>query len=149
MYNLAIKKRRDKKLSKLKNLFNQSGFTAVEIIIVIVIVAILAAILIPSLLTGPVKTRDTTRKNNIKTIKIKLEEYYQDNGAYPATLEELTGGNPPYIKPLPVDPKTKKEYTYSPAPAGGPYTSYVLSANLETKSDKDAPNGIYSLDSSN
>lgn len=113
------------------------------------IVAIIGAILIPSLLTGPVKTRDTERKNALKTIKIKLEEYHEDNGTYPQTLEELAKGEPPYLKVLPTDPKTKQNYSYKPAPAQGPYTSYVLSATLETKADKDAPGGIYTLTSAN
>ncbi len=134
--------------NRFKDLRFQKGFTLLEIIIVIVIIGILAAILIPSLISGPTKARDSQRKADLRTLKTKLEDYYQDNSVYPAALSDLTGGSPPYIKTVPVDPKTKKAYNYVPAPAGGPYTSYVLTATLENKNDKEAPNGIFTVDSS-
>jgi len=123
------------------------GFTLLEVIVVIVVVGILSLILIPSLISGPVKARDSQRKADLRTLKTKLEDYYQDTGAYPASLSELMQGNPPYIKSVPVDPKTKKPYTYNPAPSGGPFTSYTLTAILENKNDKEAPGGIFTLDS--
>lgn len=128
----------------------QKGFTLLELLIVIVIIGILAVLIIPNLASGPARGRDSQRKSDLRNIKTALESYYNDNSSYPAAASwetDLQGG-PPYMKDVPEDPKTQADYTYTPAPAGGPYTSYTLQTTLENTSDKEAgAGGVYQVTS--
>ncbi|MEI7818686.1 MAG: prepilin-type N-terminal cleavage/methylation domain-containing protein [bacterium] len=118
------------------------GFTLLELLIVIVIIGILIALVLPNLVSGPARARDSKRKTDLRDIRNGLEQYYNDNSSYTANLTVLTSGTTPYIKTLPKDPKSGADYSYTPAPAGGPtYSSYSLTATLENKNDKDIKSG--------
>lgn len=122
----------------LLELRKQKGFTLLELLIVIVIIGILIALVLPNLINGPIKARDVSRKENLNAISSGLEQYYNDNSAYPATITQLTAGTPPYLKEIPKDPKTQTDYVYTALPSGGPiYTSFTLQAKLENKNDKE------------
>ncbi|MFO0862253.1 MAG: prepilin-type N-terminal cleavage/methylation domain-containing protein [Candidatus Saccharibacteria bacterium] len=129
---------------------DQQGFTLIELLIVIVIVGILAVLIVPSLLSGPARARDSQRKSDLRKIKASLESYYNDNNAYPANLNVLTQGTVPYLTTLPTDPKTKQNYVY--ITVGNPPNSYILRANLENGNDKDIKSGttnVYEVTSAN
>ncbi|MBA3679451.1 type II secretion system protein GspG [Candidatus Saccharibacteria bacterium] len=137
-------------MSFWKNIKLTKGFTLLELLIVIVIIGVLAIIIIPNLISGPARARDSQRKADLRSIKTALESYYNDQNSYPTTLEVLTQGAAPYIKTLPTDPKTKAAYIY--IPAGNPPNSYVLKATLENSSDKDIKSGttnVYEVSSTN
>ena len=137
-------------MNLFKNIRSRQGFTLLELMIVVVIVGMLAIIIVPNLVSGPTRARDSQRKADLQTIKNSLEGYYNDNNSYPTTLEVLTQGNSPYLKALPTDPKTKTAYIYTTA--GNPPNSYILKANLENNNDKDVKSGtskVYELNSTN
>ncbi len=134
----------------LRGIKARQGFTLLELLIVIIIIGVLAILIIPNLISGPARARDSQRKADLQTIKNALEGYYNDNNSYPATLEVLTQGAAPYIKTLPTDPKTKTLYVYTTT--GNPPNSYILKANLENSNDKDAKSGttkVYEVSSTN
>lgn len=126
----------------IKLLKKQGGFTLLELLIVIVIIGILALLIIPNITSAPKKARDTKRKTDITTIRKGLEEYFVNNNSYPANLAGLTTGTAPIIGTIPTDPKNASPaqyvYTYTPAPVGGPYTTYTLTACLENDQDSGA-----------
>lgn len=129
---------------------DRQGFTLIELLIVIVIVGILAVLIVPSLLSGPARARDSQRKSDLRKIKASLESYYNDNNAYPANLNVLTQGTVPYLTTLPTDPKTHQNYVY--ITVGNPPNSYILRANLENGNDKDIKSGttnVYEVTSAN
>ncbi len=64
----------------------QAGFTIIELLIVIAIIGILATLVLTNFQGAQAKGRDTVRKNDINSIYQKLEEYYNENGAYPSTV---------------------------------------------------------------
>lgn len=133
-----------------KGIKARQGFTLLELLIVIIIIGVLAILIIPNLISGPARARDSQRKADLQTIKNSLEGYYNDNNSYPVSLEILTQGTAPYIKTLPTDPKTKTAYIYTTA--GNPPSSYILKANLENPNDKDAKSGttkVYEVSSTN
>lgn len=134
----------------LRGIKARQGFTLLELLIVIIIIGVLAILIIPNLISGPARARDSQRKADLQTIKNALEGYYNDNNSYPTTLEVLTQGAAPYIKTLPTDPKTKTLYIYTTT--GNPPNSYILKANLENSNDKDAKSGttkVYEVSSTN
>lgn len=129
---------------------SQKGFTLLEMLIVVVIVFVLAIIIVPNLLSGPARARDSQRKADMRTIKTALETYYNDNNFYPTNLNILTEGTTPYLKTLPTDPKTKESYVYTAT--GNPPSNYLIKVTLENDNDKDVKSGttnIYEISSSN
>ena len=68
----------------------QKGFTIIELLIVIAIIAILAGLVLNNFQGAQAKARDTQRITDINNIHSKLEEYYNENGAYPQTFTAAT-----------------------------------------------------------
>ncbi|MEI8072762.1 MAG: prepilin-type N-terminal cleavage/methylation domain-containing protein [Candidatus Saccharibacteria bacterium] len=137
-------------MSLFSGLNSKKGFTLLELLIVIVVIGVLAIIIIPNLVSGPTRARDSQRKADMQTVKNALETYYNDNNSYPVSLQILTQGAAPYIKTLPTDPKTKTIYSYTTA--GNPPSSYILKVTLENPNDKDIKSGTkntYELNSTN
>lgn len=73
--------------SLFARLRSRRGFTLIELLIVIVIIGILAVGLVPKIVDGPKRARDTTRRNDLSEIQKALLAYSADrNGVYPATF---------------------------------------------------------------
>jgi len=84
----------------------QAGFTLVELLLVLLLVALLASIVGPTVTSGLQKSRESTLKHDLRVMRTALDDFYGDNGRYPATLEELVEKR--YIRKVPVDPVTGK-----------------------------------------
>jgi Tfp pilus assembly protein PilE len=95
---------------KLTN--NQTGYSAIELVLLSVIVIILASILLASYSGIRIRERNNTRISDIKTIQQNLEIFYARSGFYPSLIEmnspSWTLAN---IKQIPrsdlVDPSSK------------------------------------------
>ena len=138
--------------SIIKN--KKAGFSILEIVVVVVVIAFFAMLIIPGLISGPARARDATRKNDLRLIKSALENFYNQYGYYPEKLIDLEKTSIPFIKKLPKDPKTGKDYVY--ITTGNPPTTYVIQTILENKNDKDLKSkgndpttGLYIISSSN
>jgi type IV pilus assembly protein PilE len=81
------------------------GFTLIEVMIVVAIVAVLAAIAIPSYTDYVRRSQVTEAFSTASTVRIKMEQYFQDNRQY------LGGCQSAIVKP-----------SWSPAPAGSRFT---------------------------
>ena len=68
----------------------QQGFTIIELLIVIAIIAILAGLVLNNFQGAQAKARDTQRVTDLNNIHSKLEEYHNENGAYPNTFTSAT-----------------------------------------------------------
>lgn len=133
----------------------QGGFTLLELLIVIVIIAILVVLIVPNLVSGPQRARDSQRKTDLRNIKTALETYYNDSNSYPTSgtwQTDLSAGSTPYMKTIPTDPRGGAAYNYTPSPAGcaaGACTSYTITTTLENTNDKEATDGTYTVNSAN
>ena len=85
------------------------GFTLVEILVVLAIIGILVTIAQPDLRYAVIKAREAVLKDDLFQMRDAIDQFYADNGKYPAELTELT--NQPdrsrsYLRQIPRDPFT-------------------------------------------
>lgn len=73
---------RDVKFSGGAAMSARSGFTLVELMIVIAVMAILAAIALPAYSDYVARGKMAEATSNLADMRVKLEQYYQDNRTY-------------------------------------------------------------------
>lgn len=106
---------------------NTSGFTIIELIAVISIISVLAVITVVAFNGVQGRARDADRRADISNLTKALEQYYDDNGAYPGTSGTwyvsnntnwgstgIGGSLATIIDSMPTDPKN----TGNPTAAG-------------------------------
>jgi general secretion pathway protein G len=81
-----------------------TGFTLLELIIVIAVLGILASIAVINLKNSPTRAKEAVLKTNLRSIREVLDQFYADQGAYPASLEDLVSEG--YFRGVPIDPIT-------------------------------------------
>ena len=110
------------------------GFTLIELLVVIAIIGILSSIVLASLNTARIKSRDARRVSDLKQLQIALQLYYDANASFPTTtLAVLT---PTYIATVPQDPVGQTAYFYDPMQVSGSGSTqvaggYHMAATLE------------------
>jgi type IV pilus assembly protein PilE len=83
-----------------------SGFTLIEILIVVAVVGILMSIAYPSYRDYVVRSKIAEAVAQLSDMRVKMEQYYQDNRDYTNACQ---GGT---VAPLPASP-TVKYFTYT------------------------------------
>ena len=69
----------------------KKGFTLIELLVVISIISLLSSVVLSSLNSARVKGKDAARMENVKSLKIALELYYNANGGYPTSNGSVNG----------------------------------------------------------
>ncbi len=121
------------------------GFTLIELLVVISIVALLLVTGLTLLLPSLMKGRDGRRKADLHKIANALEEYYNNELSYPATLSTCGTTTPisNVMKDVPCEVETTQPYLYLADPAGcdGGATvrcsGFRILTNLENNTDPD------------
>ena len=105
------------------------GFTLLELLVTIAIIGILATIIMASLSTAKAKGRDARRAADIKQIQQAVENYFENNSAYPADIASLST----YLTSVPQDP-SGGSYGYSTS-----NNIYCIGTNFEQGTPKNMP----------
>ncbi|MBF0457311.1 MAG: prepilin-type N-terminal cleavage/methylation domain-containing protein [Nitrospirae bacterium] len=66
------------------------GFTLVELLITMAVIGILSAIAVPMFLGQRVKAQRAEAAQNIQSLRLLMEQYYNENGCYYAPCSTLT-----------------------------------------------------------
>lgn len=72
--------------------YQQTGFTLIELMIVIAVIGVLASIAIPSYSDYIKRGKAAEATSNLATLRVKMEQYYQDNRTYVDGLCAPTSG---------------------------------------------------------
>lgn len=95
--------------SKHKGVFGELGFTLMELMVVLAVMGILITIAQPNLKQAIIRARESVLKEDLFHIRDAIDQYYADNGKYPAQLSDLinqTDQSRSYVREIPKDPFT-------------------------------------------
>jgi len=96
----------------------KKGFTLIELLIVITIIGILLTIAQPTYKTSVRRAKETVLKENLFAMRSAIDQFYADNGSYPASLEDLVQKG--YLRSIPRDPITNSNTTWVIVPPPNP-----------------------------
>ncbi len=88
------------------------GFTLIELMIVMAIMGVLLSIAAPNLKQAIIRAREAVLKEDLFQIREAIDQYYADNGKYPAVLTDLINSQEKtksYLRAIPKDPFTTAE----------------------------------------
>lgn len=113
---------------------NHSGYTIVELIIIMTVLGMLFAVLFLFIPDSQLRGRDKERETDISALRGRLEEVYQDSGAYPSQLATTTFTR--------LDPETLKDPNGAMIVSNTPAAD-EFAARQTTNPTKDGPQYIY------
>jgi general secretion pathway protein G len=87
-----------------------AGFTLIEMVIVFALIGILVGLGLPQYKYSLIKARETVLRENLTVFRKQIDQYYQDKGKYPASLQALVQDG--YLRTMPMDPMTKSSETW-------------------------------------
>jgi len=88
----------------------ERGFTLIELIIVLSIIGLLVGLALPTYRSSTVRAREAVLKENLFILRKLIDQYAQDKGKYPASLQTLIQES--YLRAIPVDPMTRESTTW-------------------------------------
>ncbi|MDD5242208.1 MAG: type IV pilin protein [Sulfuricella sp.] len=115
----------------------QSGFTLVELMIVVAIVGILASIAVPSYKDYVTRGKLSEASTQLATMRVKLEQYFQDNRTYVGACAAGT------VAPLPAG-SDATYFTYACTLAASTFT--VTATGVAAQGTGDF---VYTIDQDN
>jgi general secretion pathway protein G len=119
----------------------EPGFTLIELIIVLSIIGLLVGLALPNYRSAAVKAREAVLKENLFILRKLLDQYAQDKGKYPASLQTLVQES--YLRAVPIDPMTQQadwiEYREQPSPEDPLLNELPGVIDVKSNSDKKSP----------
>lgn len=72
---------------------SQKGFTLIELLVVIAIIGVLSSVVLASLSSARLRSRDAAVKNNLKTVQLQAEIYFPEYERYASVTGAYYEGN--------------------------------------------------------
>ena len=96
----------------------RAGFTLIEVLAVIAIAALLLTLAVPRYFSQVDAAKEAVLRDNLRTTRTVIGQFYGDIGRYPESLSELVEKR--YLTSLPMDPITESSETWQiePVPDG-------------------------------
>jgi general secretion pathway protein G len=119
------------------------GFTLLEMVVVFALIGILVGLGLPQYKYSLVKAREAVLREDLFVFRKLIDQYYQDKGKYPASLDALVQDG--YLRLIPVDPMTKSSTTWVEVRETPPPDEYVMPDTLgviDVKSGSDQKSPI-------
>jgi general secretion pathway protein G len=118
------------------------GFTLIEMVVVFALIGILVGLGLPQYKYSLVKARESVLREDLFQFRKLIDQYYQDKGKYPASLDSLVQDG--YLRSIPVDPITRSSATWVEVRETLPPDEYVMPDTLgvidvKSGSDKKSP----------
>jgi general secretion pathway protein G len=98
------------------------GFTLIELLIVMAIMGLLLSIAAPNLKQSIIRAKESVLMEDLFQIREAIDQYYTDNGKYPAQLSDLINAEDKarsYLRAIPKDPMTNAPDWITVALEGG------------------------------
>lgn len=94
------------------------AFTLIELLVVLGIVALLLTLAVPRFFPGIDASRETILLENLRNTRAIIDQYRDDTGRYPDSLEQLVEKK--YLRELPMDPilESREGWIVEPPPEG-------------------------------
>jgi general secretion pathway protein G len=93
------------------------GFTLIELLVVMAIIATLASIAAPRYFKSLENSREVALRANLKAMREAIDQFYQDTGKWPASLDDLVKNR--YLREIPVDPVVGDATSWAPVKQTG------------------------------
>lgn len=87
-----------------------SGFTLIELLVVLAIVATLSMMVYPRYSQRIDVAKETALQENLRAVRVVIDDFRGDRGRYPESLEELVEQR--YLNAMPLDPITESSTTW-------------------------------------
>jgi general secretion pathway protein G len=101
------------------------GFTVIELLVVMAAIGLLLGITVPRYIAHLDHARETVLRQNLRGLREAIDQFYADQGRYPASLQELVDKR--YLRALPEDPITQRTDSWTVvAPNGQAGTGAVF-----------------------
>jgi general secretion pathway protein G len=125
-----------------RNAPDRKGFTLIEMVVVFALIGILVGLGLPQYKYSLVKGREAVLREDLFQFRKLIDQYYQDKGKYPVSLDALVQDG--YLRSIPVDPITKSSSTWVEVRETLPPDEYVMPDTLgvidvKSGSDKKSP----------
>lgn len=86
------------------------GFTLIELLVVLGIIALLLTLAVPRYFPSVDRSKETVLADNLRNVRMVIDQYYGDTGRYPDSLDQLVEKK--YLRGLPIDPLTDSDASW-------------------------------------
>lgn len=118
------------------------GFTLIEVMITVAIIGILAAIAIPAYTQYVQRGRVAEATSNLSSLRVALEQYYQDNRTYVGGVSAPAAGDAKYFAYAPTVALSANAYTITATGVAGLMDGYTYTINQNNVKTSTVPGGV-------